>query len=482
MSCKQRNGKGVGLDTQKGKESMNRYFFSLKKFKSWCEKNGETVSDWAIKSDGKEVKEGKIVGTFYACSGPSIDSWCICKDDESGCTQKIIITSDGKTTTALLVDGKKTVKTAQAVCSDSDTFDFTTGAKIAFERLTADEKKPEKHDFEIKVGDKVKIRTWESMEKEFGLDKDGDINIRPCFFTTEMKQYCGKTLTVARIDSDGLFNVKEDIHGFYFCKKFIECVVNDNPEKQSVHDIMERFKKEKIAVRTGTGKNLDKFLKMCEEEGLKWYSGHNATQYRPNGYKKDLCICYANKCALTYGSSSLFEPKCSIIDFDDFVRVSLIRKPAVKEVHRKAKVGEYIKILTDGLYGNYFTVGKVYEVEEIKGNLARIRKDDGSQLLGFATHQYVVLEGYKPDTEPDKEPEKPKYLNGKVVCIKSGYSWWTVGKVYDVKDGIITADDGDKYPKRGAEPYKDFDDIRHAGNSDGNGRTNPDNEFIEFKG
>ena len=415
---------------------MKRYFFSLKKFKSWCEKNGETVSDWAIESDGKEVICGMIVGTPFFCYGPSIDSWCICKDDESGCTQKVIITSDGKTITARLVDGKKTVKTAQAVCADSDTFDFTTGAKIAFERLTADEKKTEKHDFEIKVGDKVKIRT-----------------------------------------------VEGDAWRFDFFKKSIECVVEKHVG-QSVHDLMERFKKEKIAVRTGTGKKLDKFLKMCEESGLKWFSGHNALGYRPkNIFKADLCIdCIFSK--ITYGSKqSYIENGYDVIDFDDFVsQVKPENEPAVKEVHRKAKVGEYIKILTDGLYGNSFTVGKVYEVEEIKGNLARIRRDDGSQLLGFATHEYVVLEGYKPDTEPDKEPEKPKYLNGRVVCIKTDYPWWTVGKVYDVKDGIITADDGDIYPKMGAEPYKSYKDIRHAGNGDGRGRKNPDNEFIEFKG
>ena len=457
---------------------MKRYFFSLKKFKSWCDENGENPDEsyWAKNSDGKEVIGCMIVGTPYYCSGACIDSWCICKDDEAGCAQKIIITSDGKTTTARLVDGKKTLKTAQAVCADSDTFDFTTGAKIAFERITAEEKKPEKHDFEIKVGDKVKILTWESMEKEFGLDKDGYIKIRPCFVTC-MRKYCGKTVTVSKINDDGSFNVEEDDLRFNFCKKSIECVV-ENPVEQFVHDLMERFKQEKIAVRTGNGENLDKFLKMCEEEGLKWYSGHNATEYRPNGYKKDLCIFYANKCALTYGSSSSFESYCSIIDFDDFVRVKPEKEPAVKEVHRKARVGEYIKLLTNGGYGSDYTVGKVYEVEEAEGNLARIRKDDGSYIWGFIPSEYVVLEGYKPE----KEPEKPKYLNGKVVCIKSGYSWWTVGKAYDVKDGIITADDGDRYPKHGAEPYMSYEDIRHAGNGDGKERTNPYNEFIEFKG
>lgn len=49
---------------------------------------------------------------------------------------KIIITTDGKTTTAKLYDGKKFVKSAKAVCSPDDKFDFNIGAAIAFERLT----------------------------------------------------------------------------------------------------------------------------------------------------------------------------------------------------------------------------------------------------------------------------------------------------------------------------------------------------------
>ena len=57
--------------------------------------------------------------------------------------QKIVITTDGKRTTAVLYDGKKRINEVSAVCNDDDTFDFMTGAKIACERLT-EEKKPER--------------------------------------------------------------------------------------------------------------------------------------------------------------------------------------------------------------------------------------------------------------------------------------------------------------------------------------------------
>lgn len=47
----------------------------------------------------------------------------------------IVITTDGKTTTAVLRKGKKVLKTAEARCNANDTFDFAEGARIAFERL-----------------------------------------------------------------------------------------------------------------------------------------------------------------------------------------------------------------------------------------------------------------------------------------------------------------------------------------------------------
>lgn len=50
--------------------------------------------------------------------------------------QKIVITTDGKMTTAVLYNGKQRIKEAKAVCAPDDEFDFNKGAAIAFERLT----------------------------------------------------------------------------------------------------------------------------------------------------------------------------------------------------------------------------------------------------------------------------------------------------------------------------------------------------------
>lgn len=55
-------------------------------------------------------------------------------------------------------------------------------------------------DMKYKVGDKVKIKTWEQMESEFGLDSDGDI---PCQhnFTNLMKYFCGTVQEIIDMDT-----------------------------------------------------------------------------------------------------------------------------------------------------------------------------------------------------------------------------------------------------------------------------------------
>lgn len=85
------------------------------------------------------------------------------------------------------------------------------------------------------------------------------------------------------------------------------------------------------------------------------------------------------------------------------------------------------------------------------------------------------------ETEKPAEPEKPKYYNGKMVCVDNGgFSWWTVGKIYEYKDGVVTTDDGDKYPYTKNKPYKDAEDAKHPGCLYDN-RHNPDVTMLEIK-
>ena len=117
-------------------------------------------------------------------------------------------------------------------------------------------------------------------------------------------------------------------------------------------------------------------------------------------------------------------------------------KPKYREVHRKAKVGEYVRLVAEhgdgtGSYSEeaYDRCG-IYQVEAVDG-LAEIRSKRG-KLLRFFDDEYVVLEGYKPEDKPES---KPKYYSGKLVCVESNCNWWTAGKVYEVVNGTVFDDE-----------------------------------------
>lgn len=95
--------------------------------------------------------------------------WC-CVDSlahistDPAATEKIIITTDGKTTTARRYKGKELLGSAEAVCSASDPFDFERGAIIAFARLAdcdyklaTTEEVEAKPEPKFKVGDVVRV-------------------------------------------------------------------------------------------------------------------------------------------------------------------------------------------------------------------------------------------------------------------------------------------------------------------------------------
>lgn len=62
---------------------------------------------------------------------------------------------------------------------------------------------------QYKVGDRVKIREWDDMKKEYGLDRNGRIVVYEewhaiddygvSYITERMRRYCGKETRIERI-------------------------------------------------------------------------------------------------------------------------------------------------------------------------------------------------------------------------------------------------------------------------------------------
>ena len=109
------------------------------------------------------------------------------------------------TVIVILGDGRKGV----AKCSPDDKFNLAFGTALAVARaygdketeakLLAEPVEPVKEEPKFKVGELVRIRQWDDMAKEIGVDADGDINSF-VQFVTSMKPLCGKYAEIVRLN------------------------------------------------------------------------------------------------------------------------------------------------------------------------------------------------------------------------------------------------------------------------------------------
>lgn len=75
----------------------------------------------------------------------------------------------------------------------------------------------------------------------------------------------------------------------------------------------------------------------------------------------------------------------------------------VREVKRKAKVGEYVKVVNEKSIFNTYKNGEIFKVTYVTKS-GCICKNSEKQC-GLWHEEYVVLENYKPEKEPEKKDE-----------------------------------------------------------------------------
>lgn len=72
-----------------------------------------------------------------------------------------------------------------------------------------------------KIWDKVKVKSYEKLSEQY-TNCNGDIEINEnTLFVEEMKQYCGKCLTIAYI-GNSYYKVKQDKHTFAWTDEMFE--------------------------------------------------------------------------------------------------------------------------------------------------------------------------------------------------------------------------------------------------------------------
>ena len=76
-----------------------------------------------------------------------------------------------------------------------------------------------------KIGDKVRVRQWDDMAKEYGFINSvkRDIDIPGCTFVNSMKKFCGSVVTISNIVSDNSrYLIKEDNQEWYWTDNMFE--------------------------------------------------------------------------------------------------------------------------------------------------------------------------------------------------------------------------------------------------------------------
>lgn len=185
----------------------------------------------------------------------------------------------------------------------------------------------------------------------------------------------------------------------------------------------------------------------CAEDALDLVKTQNETIVI---YRKDNKVI-----ALDKSTGEKAEANCNPADEFDFrtgAKLAFNRlmgeDNGVREVKRKAKVGEYIKIVDAKPFLIPYENGEILRVIGVKDNGCTVENSD-KRLYAWHS-EYVVLENYKPEEKAKKEDDSVIHVGDMVKVTHSGkcystyYKWSGLGSykqnyVYGVpvKNGMV---------------------------------------------
>lgn len=211
-----------------------------------------------------------------------------------------------------------------------------------------------------------------------------------------------------------------------------------------------------------------------------WNEGHDGRGYTESGktyygkhcwyfceeqleiIKDETIVIYRNDnkvVALDKSTGDRAEAKCNPADEFDFrtgVKLAFNRlmgedvktDNGVREVKRKAKVGEYVKIVYAMPFLIPYKNGDIFKVNCVTASGCICKKSD--ENVGLWHEEYVVLENYKPEEKAQKENDSEIHVGDMVEVTRSGgcyseYNTWSgLGnyrqnfvKGVPVEDGMI---------------------------------------------
>lgn len=149
--------------------------------------------------------------------------------------------------------------------------------------------------------------------------------------------------------------------------------------------------------------------------------------------KQETIVIYRNGnsvVALDKSTGERAEANCNPADEFDFhvgAKLAFSRlmgedaKPddGVREVKRKAKIGEYVKVVNAKPAIPSYKNGDIFKVTYVTASGCICKNSDGD--TGLWHEEYVVLENYKPEKEPEKKDE---------ICVGDTVKVTDTGKQY----------------------------------------------------
>ena len=243
-------------------------------------------------------------------------------------SQKIVIISDGKATLARLYDGEKVTRSAEAKCSPADTYDFATGANLAYDRLMRPEaasvKPQDKPRF--KAGDKAKVIANTCVH---GAEIGSIVTLDKPY--TPILRSNAPAWTIKGNDRTSYT---------YISERDLEPYAEPTEPAFSWDD----FKAGKIAVHCDTEAKAKAFIAECNKRGLHWPFSKDGT----------INYWYGSDTAYRYSDDSLGYCPCSYYESED---ITIVDYPL------SAEPAEPVKLYCVKSNLGWLTKGKTYEFD-----------------------------------------------------------------------------------------------------------------------
>lgn len=138
-----------------------------------------------------------------------------------------------------------------------------------------------------KVGDRVRVREWDDMAREFGLSfTEKYINTPICRFNNDMRILCGKTVTIKRVHHDfNTYAIEEDNNIWSWTNEMFESLENTKNHWKEVAGWYELELNEEFDIE-GSDFNPYRFT----EKGLVGCDGDIETAYCQDIINGDLVV------------------------------------------------------------------------------------------------------------------------------------------------------------------------------------------------